>query len=232
MAAPPTLLVSPAVQSIGTVATDSMVNTQFSLTNVGGKPLVIHKIDASCGCTTAQLTKMRLRPGERETLNVKLDTSIKLGQIEKTIDIATNDPIHPVTAAKLTGNVIFKMQGHERIQVKDPLVLFKGKCASCHVDQGKGKTGKALFMADCAMCHGSRAQGAVAPTLMKHNWQTPSVQKAMRYVVANGSPQSPEMPPYSKAKGGPLTDDEIDSIMTYLRFEHAEQAAEAKADRP
>jgi mono/diheme cytochrome c family protein len=229
---PPHLQVSPTTQSIGTVPTDSHVRAQFLLTNTGGRTLQIRSVDPSCGCTAANLPKHQLRRGESVPLGIVLDTSIKLGEVIKTIDIHTNDPITPTTEVKLTGTVIFQMQGHKPIKVKNPLVLFQGECATCHVDKGKGKTGKALFVADCAMCHGSRGQGAVAPSLMTHNWQQAQTVKVMRHIIANGSPQSPEMPPYSQTKGGPLTDAEIDSIITYLRFEHQEQASQNTSSTP
>ena len=222
---PPQLQISPPVQSIGTVQTDSKVRAGFTLTNKGGKVLVIKGVEPSCGCTAADLPKTRLRPGESMPLGITLDTSIKLGDVVKTIDIWSNDPVKPNQVATLTGTVIFQMKGHEPIKVKDPLVLFKGECATCHVDKGKGKTGKALFVADCAMCHGSRGQGAVAPSLMTHDWTQAQTVKLMRRVIAQGSPQSPEMPPYHQSKGGPLTDAEIDSIVTYLTFEYREQKA-------
>jgi mono/diheme cytochrome c family protein len=223
---PPRLVVTPVTQSVGVVPTDSKVTARYLLSNLGGKPLHIQQVDTSCGCTATALSKTMLRGGESTPLAVTLDTSIKLGHVVKTITIQSNDPQHPATPITLTGEVIFKMQGHERIAVKDPLVLFKGQCASCHVKQGLGKTGKALFMADCAMCHGSRGQGGVGPGLMQHNWQQPAIAKAMRQVIAMGSAKSPEMPPYHQSKGGPLTDAEIDSLITYLTYEHGEQQAE------
>jgi mono/diheme cytochrome c family protein len=222
---PPRLQIAPLKQSIGTVITDSKVKAAFTLTNTGGKILVIKGVEPSCGCTAADLPKTRLRPGESMPLGITLDTSIKLGDVVKTIDIWSNDPVKPMQVATLTGTVIFQMKGHQPIKVKDPLVLFKGECATCHVDKGRGKTGKALFVADCAMCHGSRGQGAVAPSLMAQDWSQAKTVQLMRRIVAEGSPQSPEMPPYHQSKGGPLTDAEIDSIITYLTFEYQEQKA-------
>jgi mono/diheme cytochrome c family protein len=222
---PPILHVDQPTHNLGVVPTDSKVQHTFYLYNMGGKPLRIHKVDTSCGCTATQLPKQVLAPGDHVPLNVTLDTSIKLGDVKKTIQVYSNDPQHPVTNLYLVGNVILQMKGHGPIAVKDPLVLFKGECATCHVNQGLGKTGKALFAADCAMCHGMRGQGGVGPSLMTGDYEQAPFRDYIRKIIAEGSPRSPEMPPYHQSKGGPLNDAEIDSLVNYLRFQSRELAS-------
>jgi mono/diheme cytochrome c family protein len=98
------------------------------------------------------------------------------------------------------------------------LVLFKGQCAACHVAKGKGKTGEALFVADCAMCHGLNATGGVAPSLVKQNYNDPAQKARMKDIISNGAPHNPEMPPFSLAKGGPLNEAEIDSLVNFIVY--------------
>jgi mono/diheme cytochrome c family protein len=114
------------------------------------------------------------------------------------------------------------------IQVKDPLVLFKGDCKSCHVDRGVGKFGEELFIADCGMCHGLQAEGGVAPSLIGFDMSDESQKAYARDVIANGAAMNPTMPPFGKAKGGPLSDEQIDSLVNYLGYLSSQAKKEAK----
>ena len=221
---PPHIFAESRIKDVGPVETDSKIPTEFLLYNTGGKTLRITDVQTSCGCTVAQVSKYNVPPGDFARLQVQMDTSIKLGKVRKEITVSSNDPERPKLTLFLIGNVLpKKMKGHAQITLKpqDPLVLFKGTCASCHVQQGIGKTGKALFLADCAMCHGVNAQGNhhAGPSLLGLDYEKESTQKTIRQIIANGSPRSPQMPPFSKAKGGPLTNDEIDSLVSFLKFQ-------------
>jgi len=220
---PPIISVEKRVQDVGKVPTDSKVKAEFQVYNIGGKRLKIKDVETSCGCTVAQVSKHVLVPGDFTLIGVEMDTSLKLGPVRKKITVISNDPKRPELALFLVGDVQGKkMEGHAQINLKpqDKLVLFKGKCATCHVDAGKGKTGKPLFLADCAMCHGNTAQGThSAPGLLKQNYDDEKTLKQIRGIIANGSPNSPQMPPFAKSQGGPLSDDEIDSLVQFLKVQ-------------
>jgi mono/diheme cytochrome c family protein len=212
------------VVNVGKVETDSKVHQSFVLYNKGGKHLRISEVETSCGCTVAELSKKVLAPGDFTRLAITMDTSIKLGEVIKKITVHSNDPKRPALDLFLTGTVMArKMEAHEQVALKaaDPLVLFKGDCATCHVDRGKGKTGQALFQADCAMCHGLNGQGTKnsGPSLLTGDYEKPEVLAHVQRVIAEGSPQSPQMPPFSRKLGGPLNDDEIDSLVQFLKFQ-------------
>jgi mono/diheme cytochrome c family protein len=107
---------------------------------------------------------------------------------------------------------------HASLMLKpgQPVKLFTGKCASCHVQQGLGKKGSDLYMADCAMCHGLDAKGKVGPSLVGPNYDDKATVDKITHIIKFGSPTHPSMPGFSKAAGGPLTDDEIQSLVDYL----------------
>lgn len=219
---PPIISAEQRVKDIGKVQTDQKVPAHFLVYNVGGKPLRIQEVETSCGCTVAKISKTVVAPGDFARLDVELDTSIKMGQVRKQLTVVSNDPKRPRLPLFLTGEVLGqKMEGHAPITLapKDKLVLFKGECATCHVQAGKGKTGKALFQADCAMCHGVNAQGnhSAGPSLLNGNYADEAAAAQARRIIAEGSPHSPQMPPFSKAQGGPLSDDEINSLVVFLK---------------
>jgi mono/diheme cytochrome c family protein len=209
-------------QHLGTVLMDTKTDYAIILQNSGGEPLIIQAVEPSCGCTVATPEEHIIQPGKSTTLAVTLDSSLKLGAITKTIDVVTNDVANPRSTLTLNAMSIAPKGATKHngsIAVKDPLVLFKEDCASCHVERGEGKLGEELFLADCGMCHGMDAQGGVAPGLLTLPYDTPEQRQWVRDVIAHGAPQNPSMPPFSQKKGGPLTETQIDSLVSYLAYQ-------------
>lgn len=227
---PPIVSVENRIHDLGSLMTDSHAETTFLIFNVGGKHLRIQNVETSCGCTVASISKKVLRPGGFTKINIKLDTALKIGPIRKKVTLFSNDPKRPELALFVTGTVKPKpMATHDSITInpQDRLALFKGDCATCHVDAGKGKTGKPLFLSDCAMCHGSNAQGNqhAGPSLLTFNSETEAVKTHLFDRIANGSPHSPQMPPFSKKQGGPLSEDEIHSLVQFLLYQNQQNAS-------
>ncbi|MCA9799976.1 MAG: DUF1573 domain-containing protein [Cyanobacteria bacterium HKST-UBA04] len=106
--------------------------------------------------------------------------------------------------------------------------LFLGRCATCHVTPGQGKYGNALFKADCAMCHGLNALGPtdkgvsegsepMAPALIPRPYDDPAVYARLKKIIEYGSPFHPSMPAFLEDNGGPLSQAQIDSLLTFLK---------------
>jgi cytochrome c oxidase cbb3-type subunit 3 len=73
--------------------------------------------------------------------------------------------------------------------------------------------GARLYADNCAVCHGPQGEGRVGARLK--DFPSISPQAFVKATVANGVPGS-KMPAWSKAKGGPLTDAEIDAIAAFV----------------
>jgi mono/diheme cytochrome c family protein len=73
--------------------------------------------------------------------------------------------------------------------------------------------GAKLYAANCAVCHGDKGEGRVGARLKDF----PSINPAafVKATVTNGIPGG-KMPAWSKTKGGPLTDAEIDAIAVFV----------------
>jgi cytochrome c oxidase cbb3-type subunit 3 len=74
--------------------------------------------------------------------------------------------------------------------------------------------GARLFTENCAICHGSQGEGRVGATLSK-DWPSIRPDLSIRAIIENGVTGSP-MPAWSQPKGGPLTETEIDALVTYI----------------
>ena len=89
----------------GTVKSGDPVNYDFVLKNTGKTDLIIRKIKASCGCTTATPSKSVLKPGESTGRSTSFRTAGYSGRQGKTITVITNDPRNSTLILRLTGNV-------------------------------------------------------------------------------------------------------------------------------
>lgn len=68
-----------------------VVSCEFTFTNVGDGPLVIHQAVASCGCTVPEYTEEPVLPGESGSVKVTYNGKGKHpGHFRKTITLRTN----------------------------------------------------------------------------------------------------------------------------------------------
>ena len=76
--------------------------------------------------------------------------------------------------------------------------------------------GTQLFATNCSGCHGKGAIGGSGPTLDSKQFLKATTNDQIRGLVAGGVPGT-EMPAWSLAFGGTLTDEQVLQITTYLR---------------
>lgn len=88
---------------------------------------------------------------------------------------------------------------------------------------GNPTQGRVLFVQNCAMCHGEQGQGLRGSNLSK-TFSSINPQQFVRATVADGV-SGTTMPAWSQAKGGPLTEAEIDDISAYIIALGAQQPA-------
>ncbi len=87
--------------------------------------------------------------------------------------------------------------------------------AIAYAQGGDVSRGKQLFDQNCAVCHGDRAQGRVGPRLSK-DFPGIRVDLFLKSTISNGV-EGTVMPAWSKERGGPLTDAEIDDIVAFIQ---------------
>lgn len=148
----------------------------------------------------------RLKPGEMGRIQVTVDASGKQGPVTKTVQVYSNDPKKRVVTLMVT--MLVKDAVHLRKNAASN--IFDAACRSCHVDQGRGKTGFDLFRADCFMCHnaGTSAQNITQMSRRPEDY----LRSVIRDGVANTM-----MPGFAQKNGGPLSDAEIDSLVRSIK---------------
>lgn len=200
----------------------------FIVTNVSANAVSINSLRTSCGCTVAQLptTPYNLLPGSNVPINVTMDLRGKSGSVTKTVSVDSsvgfksllvkvNLPSEPAPANITATPATPGMDRAKNIQnaLADRQAVFKGDCASCHVEKGKGKMGQDLYAASCGICHDAEHRAAMVPDL-----KVPRTQRDLAFWqkwIMEGKPGT-MMPAFAQIHGGPLTQDQIDSLTIYL----------------
>jgi cytochrome c oxidase cbb3-type subunit 3 len=80
--------------------------------------------------------------------------------------------------------------------------------------EGDPNQGAALFDQNCVVCHGADGQGRVGAALAK-NFSSVRPDLTVKNTISNGIANSP-MPAWSQAKGGPLTEQEINDLTAFV----------------
>ncbi|MBD1396322.1 DUF1573 domain-containing protein [Pontibacter sp. JH31] len=76
--------------NFGDIAQGDVVEHTFTFTNTGTQPLIIDRVDVTCGCTTRAWTKEPVMPGKTGFVTAKYNSTGRMGQQKKAITIHSN----------------------------------------------------------------------------------------------------------------------------------------------
>lgn len=189
----------------------------FWVTNTASTNILIHRVLPECECTTVKLPKepWLLAPNEGAPLYVTINFANQSGQVRRGIEVSSSEGVQNLSIKvkiALTQDIVLRRKRFEQAQSNRQSV-FKGDCAACHLDKGKGKSGEELFQADCAICHDTPHQAEGIPRLGAVNKITSKAY--WKWYLENGGRET-IMPSFSVAQGGPLTAQEIDAFAEFL----------------
>ena len=176
------------------VLTGKEIKGKLVLKNKGDELLKILGVSSTCGCTTLKLKERRIQPGDEVDLNFVVDTRGKLGMVEKTITIHSNDPETPWKEVVTFHALPSGMEG------ADTQAIFTPACSSCHIDNGINKKHEELYQAVCAMCHTTAKFNSRGETLLE------MITKGQKLIA---------MPAF----GEHLSEDQINSLVEYIEGE-------------
>lgn len=106
----PQIEITPKSFDFGEVEYGQVVEYSFLVKNLGDEILEIKRVATSCACTTAEIEKETLRPGEETKLLVIYDTGAMTGahakgEQERIIYVKSNDPVNPQVEAMIYADV-------------------------------------------------------------------------------------------------------------------------------
>jgi mono/diheme cytochrome c family protein len=191
----------------------------FCVTNISDKAVTIFKLRPSCGCTVARMpaTPWRMEPGASGKIEVSTDLKGKRGELNKNVAVETSDGILwlrfkvvlPVTAAAVSN----MRSRNLMVALGDRQAVFRGSCASCHVAPGVGKLGEDLYDASCAICHDTPQRASMVPPLKDRKFD--ASPKYWDKWIREGRTNT-LMPAFAASHGGPLTEEQVKSLVNYL----------------
>ena len=76
--------------------------------------------------------------------------------------------------------------------------------------------GGSIWSTSCASCHGVNGEGAIGPALNSKQFLQSATDDQARTLISVGIPGS-QMSAYSLDHGGPLTSEQIKSVVAYIR---------------
>lgn len=192
----------------------------FRLTNMSPDVVVIEKVTTSCGCTIAKLPSQPwpLKPGEDGELIINMDLRGKSGALvkgavvhssagQKALQVIAKLPAPP------TNNQMGNRAKNIQMALADRQAVFRGSCVACHVVPAMGKVGKPLYDAACGICHDAEHRASMVPDLTRLQHGTNAAY--WKHWTENGKPGS-LMPAFAEKHGGPLTAEQIESLVEYL----------------
>ncbi|MBN1251896.1 MAG: DUF1573 domain-containing protein [Bacteroidales bacterium] len=83
------------------------VNYKFKFKNIGKSPVVITRVQSSCGCTTPEWTRSPIVPGEEGFVSAEFDPNERPGAFNKHVLVYTNVLAEPIKLV-IKGDVINK----------------------------------------------------------------------------------------------------------------------------
>jgi hypothetical protein len=103
-------LVTSPVLDLGTAYEDSSLEGRIIFKNNGDKPMTIGDIRTSCGCTVAQLEKLRYYPGEEGQISVRFNSKGFSGVARKSVTIYVKEGTPANVRVILQANIKSKVE--------------------------------------------------------------------------------------------------------------------------
>lgn len=100
----PEISIDKEVHDFGNVKQNANTECYFTITNTGTEPLVLSDVKPSCSCTVPEWPKEPIKAGESAKIKVKYNSS-RVGPINKTVTITSNDPVKSTLTIRIKGNV-------------------------------------------------------------------------------------------------------------------------------
>lgn len=206
-------------------ATPGETKAEFAFTvhNASAAPITVTGVRTSCGCTVAGFPHLpwTIAAGTSSDLKATVDFHGKWGLVEKQIFVATSAGVSTLTVKvdagerpKLDAAPLLARARNIQVASADRQAVFTNRaCAECHAKPLAGKRGAPLYDAACGICHDSPHRATMVPDLRA----LPAMpdRATLRQLIARGRSDS-LMPGFARAVGGPLSDEQIESIVEYL----------------
>ena len=101
----PSISLSKTNHDFGTLKAGAESEVTLQITNNGKEPLIIRKVASNCDCLLGIVKKEKIKPGKSADLLIRLNTTDRQGNQNKSLSIINNDPKKPVIRVMVQANV-------------------------------------------------------------------------------------------------------------------------------
>lgn len=194
---------------------DAAADFEFTVTNRSAQAVTIEQIRPSCGCTVAEMPSNPwvIAPGAKASFSGYVNFQGKEGTFSKTLFVSSSAGTQMLTVTieiPMVDDATRKK--NQAIAQANRQAVFHGDCASCHLEPALGRSGAELFTAACGVCHFAARRASMVPDLLTARQHRDA--DFWRKWIAEGK-EGTLMPAWSKDKGGPLSHDQIESLVQF-----------------
>jgi mono/diheme cytochrome c family protein len=194
---------------------DRAAEFSFKVTNTADREITIFQVRPSCGCTVVDLpaTPWVLAPGAGGTVRATVDFTGKEGDLIKTLLVTASSGTQLLRMHIVVPRMDEKMRAaNQKLALANRQAVFQGDCASCHATPAAGKKGEDLFREVCLVCHAPDQRASMVPDLLVAREHRD--EAFWRKWISEGR-ESTLMPAFARKNGGPLTDEQIESLVEF-----------------
>jgi cytochrome c5 len=216
-------------KSVETKPGDKESRFSFIARNTTNEPVTIEEVQTSCGCTSVvKKSPWVVQPGESDTIQVSMDLLGRQGTVTKSVYVFTNKGVQTLKvvtmipagqiphAQESTPALLSDRQRNQLKALRDRQIVFRGDCARCHAKPTEGLAGEKLYGRACGICHNSPNRASMVPDLA----QISKVKDKLYWEVwIKYGRKGSLMPAFHQSQGGPLDDNQVNSLVDFLLTE-------------
>lgn len=216
-------------KTVETKPGDKESRFSFVARNTSNEPVTIEEVQTSCGCTSVvKKSPWIVQPGESDTIQVSMDLLGRQGTVTKSVYVFTNKGVQTLKvvtmipasqiphAQESTPALLSDRQRNQLKALRDRQIVFRGDCARCHAKPTEGLTGEKLYGRACGICHNSPNRASMVPDLA----QISKVKDKLYWEVwIKYGRKGSLMPAFHQSQGGPLDDNQVNSLVDFLLTE-------------
>jgi cytochrome c553 len=194
---------------------DEFAEFSFTVQNSSERPVNILELKPSCGCTMAEMpaTPWVIAPGSSGSFRARANFKGKQGRFSKTIHVLSSAGTQKLNVhVSIPDTEESRRARNQLLASADRQVVFRGECARCHEAPTRGKTGGVLFAAACGICHTPAHRANMVPDLAVV--REPRDAAYWLKWIGDGKKRT-LMPAFAEQHGGPLTEEQIRSLVEF-----------------
>jgi mono/diheme cytochrome c family protein len=189
----------------------------FGMVNASEKAVSVEKVYPSCGCISLSKAHLPLLvlPGKKAAVELTIDVMGKRGSFRKELRVVTSEGEVTLAANVALAETPPETRiGNQLQAAQDRQRVFQGNCAECHADPIGSQMAGRLFTTACAICHLAPHRAEMVPRLPTSD-PNRGPEYWRRWIEAGGG-EGTLMPAFAAARGGPLSEAQVDSLVRYL----------------